>query len=99
MSVTAAAGVIVTPPLSPSLYLPPVTEKSQRLRHPILITMVTIPLLPLAPLRGLAAAAASAGLAQTNTVNNKNTHISSSPGLSQEINVTISHNVLLIEYA
>lgn len=70
MSVTAAAGVIVTPPLPPPLYLPPVTERYQRLQHSVLITMVTIPPLPLAPLRGLAAAAASAGLHQTNTINN-----------------------------
>lgn len=63
MSVTAAAGVIVTPP---PWHLPPVTERYQRLQHPILITMVTIALLPLAPLKGLAAAATSAGLDQTN---------------------------------
>lgn len=71
ISVTAAAGVIVTPPLSPPLYLPAVTERYQRLQHPILITMVTVPLLPLAVLKGLAAVVASAGLDQTNTINNK----------------------------
>lgn len=42
MSVTAAAGVIVTPPLPPPLYLPAVTGRYQKLQHPVLITMVTI---------------------------------------------------------
>lgn len=85
ISVTAAAGVIVTPPLSLLLYSPAVTERYQRLQHPILITMVTVPPLPLAELKGLAAAVASASLDQTNTINKKtHPHFIMSRVLSRE---------------